>query len=200
MKQDPASYDPLGLTRIINLIAQLDKPLITHNGILDLMFLYNSFMQPLPETVQEFTCAIHELFPHIYDTKHILNKRMQLRTNFTAANVFTLSDAFNRCRKEDLNLDQKIRLHPSFTEYSLEEGTNSVKSHEAGFDAMMTGILWFKLQSILINPIKKHFPGIQSVLSNSFIDVMDKNKLPMASIQTSLNLAQIKSTDKFNNN
>ena len=105
MKQDSAHYDPLGLTRVINLIAQLEKPLVVHNGILDLMFLYNSFMQPLPETVNEFTDAIHELFPHIYDTKHILNKRMQLRSHFTADNVFTLAQAFNRCQEDDLKLD-----------------------------------------------------------------------------------------------
>ena len=41
---------------------------------------------------------------------------------------------------------------------------------------------------MLINPIKKTFPGIEAVLSNNFIEVMDKNKLPLASIQTSLNL------------
>ena len=69
------------------------------------MFLYNSFMQPLPESVDEFTAAIHELFPHIYDTKHILNKRMQLRSHFTGGNMLTLSDAFNRIREDDLEFD-----------------------------------------------------------------------------------------------
>ena len=53
---------------------------------------------------------------------------------------------------------------------------------------MMTGIIWFKLQSMLIDPIKRKFPGVQAILDNNFLCVMDKNKLPMASIQTSLNL------------
>ena len=155
------------------------------------MFLYNSFMQPLPESVYEFTRAINELFPHIYDTKHILNKRMQLRSFFTAGTSITLADAFKRCREEDFEFGQTVKLHPQFTDYTLQKDAFFEKQHEAGFDSMMTGILWFKMQTLLTNPIKKQFPGVDAILANNFIDVMDKNKLPMASIQTSLNLNPI---------
>ena len=34
----------------------------------------------------------------------------------------------------------------------LENSLDS-KSHEAGFDALMTGVLWFKLQTILNHPV-----------------------------------------------
>lgn len=50
----------------------------------------------------------------------------------------------------------------------------------------MTGISWFKLMTFL-NP-KHTFPSLENILSNNVINSMDKNKIPLASIRTSLNL------------
>jgi len=52
----------------------------------------------------------------------------------------------------------------------------------------MTGILWFKIQSVINHPIKREFPGVTSILSNNFSTVCDKNKIPLASIRASLDL------------
>jgi hypothetical protein len=88
----------------------------------------------------------------------------------------------------DYHFDQQVKLHPQFTDYTLNE--QSEKQHEAGYDAMMTGTVWFKFNSLLYNPIKKEFPGVAAILSNNFIEVCDKNKIPMASIRQSLDLAK----------
>ena len=48
------SSDTLGFTRVVNLLTTLDKPIITHNGMLDFMFLYEKFFEPLPEDVLEY--------------------------------------------------------------------------------------------------------------------------------------------------
>jgi hypothetical protein len=61
--------------------------------------------------------------------------------------------------------------------------------HEAGFDALMTGICWFKLLTIL-EP-NKTFPGVKAILANDMYNTMDKNRVPMASIKTSMDLNQI---------
>jgi hypothetical protein len=50
--------------------------------MLDLMFLYDKFFEPLPISLQEFKEKINALFPHIYDTKHLVNTRMQLKALF----------------------------------------------------------------------------------------------------------------------
>jgi hypothetical protein len=42
--------DALGFTRVIDFIASLKKPMITHNGTMDLLFLYDKFYRPLPST------------------------------------------------------------------------------------------------------------------------------------------------------
>ncbi len=58
--------------------------------------------------------------------------------------------------------------------------------HEAGFDALMTGIVWFKMMTLFQREGK--FPGIQNILDNDQINTMDKNKIPLASIKKSLDL------------
>lgn len=45
---------------------------------MDLMFLYDKFYRPLPDTQGEFKAGINALFPHIYDTKHMVNTRQEL--------------------------------------------------------------------------------------------------------------------------
>ena len=58
--------------------------------------------------------------------------------------------------------------------------------HEAGFDALMTGALWFKMMTYLGR--ERKFPGVDSILENSLFTTIDKNKLPMSSLRTSMNL------------
>ena len=73
--QPQPTDDALGFTRIVDFMSKLKKPIISHNGIMDLMFTYDKFYQPLPESQTEFKFAINNLFPHIFDTKHMINTR-----------------------------------------------------------------------------------------------------------------------------
>lgn len=52
-------------------IGNLNVPLVVHNGLLDLLFLYSAFEGPLPPTLQGFISLLSELLPTIYDTKTI---------------------------------------------------------------------------------------------------------------------------------
>ena len=61
----------LGFTKIFRLLVEHKKPVVFHNGFMDIMFLYEKFNEPLPDTVGEFKTKVNELFPLIYDTKHI---------------------------------------------------------------------------------------------------------------------------------
>ena len=45
------------------------KPLIGHNPMYDIAFLYEQFIEPLPDSFIEFCCKWKENFPVIYDTK-----------------------------------------------------------------------------------------------------------------------------------
>ena len=74
-----ATEDALGFTRIVKLMSSLKKPLICHNGLMDLMFLYEKFYNPLPESLADFKAHLNSLYPHIYDTKHMFNVRQELQ-------------------------------------------------------------------------------------------------------------------------
>ncbi|XP_046582765.1 pre-piRNA 3'-exonuclease trimmer-like [Haliotis rubra] len=73
----------LGFTRVFRILTECKKPLIGHNMLMDLMFLYDKFFQPLPRKYQDFKNSLHQLFPIIYDTKHMafsLRKELEDKT------------------------------------------------------------------------------------------------------------------------
>lgn len=53
----------IGFTRVIELLIAGGKPLVGHNCYLDLLFLYNSFLENLPKKYSDFKKKLNEKFP-----------------------------------------------------------------------------------------------------------------------------------------
>ncbi|KAI8083359.1 ribonuclease H-like domain-containing protein [Gilbertella persicaria] len=92
---DQERKDAIKLTNMWNAITDILKyhniPLIVHNGIYDMMFLYHSFLGILPDTLREFESRLSERFSSgIYDTKQIVK---EYGPEFSAS---FLSYAFNK--------------------------------------------------------------------------------------------------------
>lgn len=64
-------FEEFGFTSLIEQIIEVKKPIIGHFPILDLFFIYDSFIDELPNDYVTFASEISKLFPVIYDTKFL---------------------------------------------------------------------------------------------------------------------------------
>ena len=62
-----------GVRQVFNLILKEQKPIVFHNGFMDLMFMYQSFYTNLPKKCDNFAADLNDMFPNgIYDTKYLV--------------------------------------------------------------------------------------------------------------------------------
>lgn len=125
---------------IIEEIIKSKKPIVTHNGFLDILHLYNKFIGKLPETQSDFKSKFREQFPNLYDTKFMLNNSNYL---FDESNLHTsLFDSYMVALKDT---SPEITIPEGF-DYKIQEQEDEgdSASHEAGFDALMTGVIFLR--------------------------------------------------------
>jgi len=73
------------MRRIFNKILRRARkvPIVVHNGLMDLMFLYQSFFSPLPDKLDIFLADLSKMFPTgIYDTKYIADYVIRESSSF----------------------------------------------------------------------------------------------------------------------
>jgi poly(A)-specific ribonuclease len=115
------------------LISGRKIPLVVHNGLMDLLFLMTHFHSPkLPDNWDECKQLVHSCFPVIYDTK------------IMATDYSTTS---GRTRLDDV-YEQAIVSHPHWKSrvFSLDgQPQHDKQSHDAAYDAYMTGVAFCAL-------------------------------------------------------
>jgi hypothetical protein len=117
-------------------------PLIGHYMILDVAFLFDHFIAPLPGTLEEFRVAVRDKFPPLFDTKYISKALMN---DVKAIRNTGCEELYGYCKKKkEFSCLVDIKTHEN---YSL-----SAQAHEAGFDAYMTGYVFINFARYLPNP------------------------------------------------
>ena len=120
-----------GFTEIIDILIDAKLPIIGHNMIYDVMFMYRQFIDDLPETYDAFVKKWRENFPKTYDTKLISSYCKPIPKTW-------LGSAYECClENETLKGTLNFEYAPNFEKYN-EEG----QEHEAAYDAYMTGVIF----------------------------------------------------------
>lgn len=141
-KSDQAN-EKIGFRKVFAMLISSQKPLIVHNGLLDIMFTISSFQEDLPEKYSEFKSLVSRLFPSVYDTRFMLEHIPGFFEDFDKIpGSKGLKDLYNYLKPSN----PEVRLGESFLKYNDERF-----AHEAGFDAFMTGICFLRLSSLNLN-------------------------------------------------
>ncbi|XP_074367494.1 poly(A)-specific ribonuclease PARN isoform X2 [Apium graveolens] len=138
----------VGLRHVIDLLSSEKKLIVGHNCFLDLAHLYSKFIAPLPSTGEDYISSIAKYFPHIIDTKLLLNNNdvfqvMKRKRSTSLAKAFAFlcpeivsgvknhRSAYKPCIKVQVQVDD-----------TRSSNWNSGAKHEAGYDAFMTGCVF----------------------------------------------------------
>lgn len=81
----PAKEEPEGvsLRQLFMQIVLHKKPIVLHNGLIDLMFLYHCFYAELPKSLPTFLADLSEIFSAgVYDTKYISEGKAVLPASY----------------------------------------------------------------------------------------------------------------------
>ncbi|KAL8906037.1 MAG: hypothetical protein Q9207_002267 [Kuettlingeria erythrocarpa] len=111
--------------------------LVGHNLFLDLIYFHACFFGPLPDKVEDFQRAIHDLFPRIIDTKYLATHNISDPVLADSS----LEKLDERLSKQE---EPSLELHPEHPKYALAK-----PAHEAGFDSYLTAKVLIRLSGTL---------------------------------------------------
>lgn len=125
----------MGFSLVVQELIAAKKPIIGHNMMYDIIYLYNQFIDDLPATYNEFVQKWYHMFPLVYDNKVLCS----------AADYFGRTDlgkVFEKCTSDERIKNSGMRisfdLDHGFSNYDGQELLSHY--HEAAYDAYMTGI------------------------------------------------------------
>ncbi|XP_051133629.1 poly(A)-specific ribonuclease PARN isoform X2 [Andrographis paniculata] len=137
----------IGFRHVFDLLSSEKKLIVGHNCFLDLAHVFRKFVAPLPETAEEFVSSLQSYFPHIIDTKLLLNTDIELFRLLKSGGT-SLSKAFTLlCPPIVLSgagnvvEDKRVKVEVQVDGQRFSNW-NSGSKHEAGYDAFMTGCVF----------------------------------------------------------
>nr|CCA26275.1 Poly(A)specific ribonuclease PARNlike protein putati [Albugo laibachii Nc14] len=147
--------EAIGFSRVIQVLKDSNKPIVGHNALLDFIYIYHQFCQPLPNDLKEFKKELTHSFPKIYDTKYMAT-HSALNDELESSSLSSLFEFMKG--RIDLPPSTLISSHENFRRYHValqsessdeeemdQPSKPSPLCHEAGFDAFMTAYCFLGL-------------------------------------------------------
>ena len=139
---------PKTLEVILEKIIKCAKPIVGHFPNLDIGLIYQSFIDDLPDTYEEFSCKINKLFPLFFDTK-VISRKLQTKLKSIKVDLKSLYKAiFN---------PKLLEPHCDFNFKHVQKYIKTDSSHDAGFDSFMTGCAFIAMLNYLYDQKKSAF-------------------------------------------
>jgi len=133
--------EAFGFSRVVQKITESGKLLIGHNMILDVAHTLNQFCGPLPESYTDFKVMTSAVLPNLLDTK--------LMANTTPFKQEIHNSALEELFKIVSTSPYSVPYCPPKTPgsgYIIGQGD---KFHEAGYDALITGLCFIAMSNRL---------------------------------------------------
>ncbi|XP_044473321.1 poly(A)-specific ribonuclease PARN isoform X2 [Mangifera indica] len=138
----------IGFRHVIDCLSSEKKLIVGHNCFLDVAHIYDKFLGALPLTAEEFISSVNKYFPHIIDTKILLNSNNLLLQRMKKSST-SLSSAFSilcpqsalGSKSSHLLVQQRVKVEVEVDDMRSSNWNSGVK-HEAGYDAFMTGCVF----------------------------------------------------------
>uniref|UniRef100_A0A7S0QB52 Uncharacterized protein n=1 Tax=Coccolithus braarudii TaxID=221442 RepID=A0A7S0QB52_9EUKA len=126
-----------GFLRVFRALTAAQRPLVGHNLLYDLLFCLRHFHAPLPAGLAELKATLGELLPVIWDTKMLAH----------AAGCYpdTALGPLHEAARGPVVSDGPTAANVSFA-LGFERYDGGGQCHEAGYDALMTGVVFAKLR------------------------------------------------------
>ncbi|CAJ0937926.1 unnamed protein product, partial [Mesorhabditis belari] len=146
-----------GASDIVMAIIENRLPIIGHNCLFDLLYLYQHFIADLPDDYEKFKEVATAVFPIVIDTK-ILAEESKNQLSWHGIVDFRLENLSSFCESE---APSRLGTFPTF-EYShgfSVTGRTSRRNkykrttfHNAAYDALVTGQAFVKLGHLIAKP------------------------------------------------
>ncbi|CDR95186.1 hypothetical protein, conserved [Babesia bigemina] len=159
-----------GIQRFLEAVSQHGKPLVVHNGLLDLFHLYDKLIGELPTSASEIVRSFGKRFaPAVYDTKATA-RYLDSKGIYVLDGLFNLEHLYHEMDKT-AKFAQTIRIGDTASALDYASLiTNPPKPkdperssldllHEAGFDATVTAMVFTAEIRLLqeADGLPKHF-------------------------------------------